>query len=168
MADPMTTIDTSPEALERLAKTASIRFGEIYLRNAETVTLADLRAIEQAMLPAIKHAIAAERHAEIADTTAFLSGAKAMQEAAVTICSHFDSKSPYIGQAKHVEIAIRAIDPAALTEKREPQVCEACEGHGCVATSEKDMEGFPIEVVCPVCNSETAFLAQRRKELGVE
>ena len=64
------------------------------------------------------HTDAATLLRQPSDTAAaFLAGAKAMQEAAVTVCSHFDTKSPYIGQAKHVEIAIRAIDPAALTER---------------------------------------------------
>lgn len=110
----MSKLDLSPEGLVTLVKTASIRFVEIYLRNAETVTFSDLRAIEQAMLPTLQHtlrALATERRND------FLAGALAMREAAVAVCAQYDARSPYIGQAGHAATTIRAIDPASLTEK---------------------------------------------------
>ncbi len=33
----------------------------------------------------------------------------------------------------------------------EKEKCVACEGHGCVATAQKDDRGEPVEVACPEC-----------------
>lgn len=41
---------------EQYIRNASIRFGEIYLRNADTVTVGDLSEIEGAMRSALKYA----------------------------------------------------------------------------------------------------------------
>lgn len=49
---------------------------------------------------------------------------------------------------RHLRDLAPALPPVAI--------CPACEGHGCVATPRIDMEGFPVEVACPVCNAPDA------------
>ena len=130
MSDPMTTIDTSPEALERLAEKARSGTYDIH-------SLADLL-----------DTIAAEKRAGPGDTTAFLAGALAMQKAAETMLREIGdgymrgrdeaakcasdrvglpieeywlkvaSQREGIGASIYeYAAAIRAIDPAALTER---------------------------------------------------
>lgn len=155
----MTNPDLSPEGLDKASIAAEFMDCGVpdKIVCGKKIVPDDWFAFGAAVSRATLRALATERRND------FLAGALAMREAAKKIVADHlglialsSPGSKIIADA--IIPAINVIDCVALSEEE----CRICEGHGCVATNQNDMDGFPIEVECPRCMSrdESIQLAQ--------